>query len=93
MMATASLGRKDARLDIRMDTEQKDTITRAAAASGLSISQWALDRLMSSARSDLLEASTLHMTTQEFEAFARLLDEPQDSTFASFVTEDTPWGQ
>lgn len=54
-MATMAMGQKDARLDLRMNSEQKETIGRAAAASGMSVSQWALDRLMMSARSDLLD--------------------------------------
>ena len=43
-------GQRDARLDLRMNSEQKETIGRAAAASGMSVSQWALDRLMMYAR-------------------------------------------
>ena len=50
-MATVAMGQTDARLDLRMNSEQKETIGRAAAASGMSVSQWALDRLMMSARS------------------------------------------
>jgi hypothetical protein len=53
-MATMATGQRDARLDLRMSSDQKEAIVRAAAASGMSVSQWALDRLMMSARSDLL---------------------------------------
>lgn len=90
-MATIALGPKSARIDLRMNAEQKETIGRAAAASGMSVSQWALDRLMSSARSDLLEAQTLRMDAQAFDAFVRLLEEPQAPEFSSFVQEKTIW--
>lgn len=90
-MATRSLTLKDARLDLRMNAEQKETIARAAAASGMSVSQWALDRLMSSARSDLIDVQTLRMAAREFDTFARLLEEPQEPAFAAFISEKTPW--
>lgn len=90
-MATMSMNRKDARLDLRMNSEQKETIGRAAAASGMSVSQWALDRLMRSARSDLLDESALRMSSRAFDEFARALEEPQAEEFASFVSQETIW--
>ena len=90
-MATMAMGPRDARLDLRMNSEQKETIARAANASGMSISQWALDRLMSSARSDLLDASTLVMQERQFDEFVRLLEEPVSPVFESFVNEATIW--
>ena len=90
-MAAMTMGPRDARLDLRMNSEQKETIARAASASGMSISQWALDRLMSSARADLLDASTLVMRERQFDEFTRLLEEPASPVFESFVSEQTIW--
>lgn len=92
-MAAATMGTKTARLDLRMDPEQKETIGRAAAASGMTISQWSLDRLMASARADLLEASVVRMSARSFDAFARLLEEPQSAEFAAFAAGKTIWEQ
>ena len=90
-MATTALGRRDARIDLRLSSEQKETIGRAASASGMSISQWALDRLMSSARSDLREAQELRLSAQSFDEFARLLEEPATKRFTDFLLEKTIW--
>ncbi|MDO4808077.1 MAG: DUF1778 domain-containing protein [Coriobacteriales bacterium] len=90
-MATLAMGQKDARLDLRMNSEQKETIGRAAAASGMSVSQWALDRLMMSARSDLLDASTIRMSAKAFDEFARALEEPRTQEFEDFLGEGTIW--
>lgn len=76
-MATMAMGQRDARLDLRMSSDQKETIVRAAAASGMSVSQWALDRLMMSARSDLLDASTVRMSAKAFDEFLSVLEEPR----------------
>ena len=91
-MGTMVVSRKDARLDLRMNAEQKETMGRAAAVNGMSVSQWALDRLMLSARSDLLDASTIKLSAQAFDAFASALEEPQTDEFASFLGEETIWG-
>lgn len=90
-MATMAMGQKDARLDLRMNSEQKETIGRAAAASGMSVSQWALDRLMMSARSDLLDVSALRMSAQAFDEFSRALEEPRSKEFEDFLSEETIW--
>ena len=90
-MATATMGGKDARLDLRMNAEQKETIGRAAAASGMSVSQWSLDRLMASARADLLEEGAVRMSARAFDAFARLLDEPASPEFEAFAAGKTIW--
>lgn len=87
----AAMGPKDARLDLRMNSEQKDVIGRAAAASGMSVSQWALDRLMMSARTDLLDASTIRLSSEAFDEFARILEEPQSEGFKEFVSQETIW--
>jgi uncharacterized protein (DUF1778 family) len=85
------MDRKDARLDLRMDREQKDVIGKAAAARGMSVSQWAIDRLVSAAHADLLEDKAMRLSARAFDEFAALLEEPQDSTFEAFLAEKTIW--
>jgi uncharacterized protein (DUF1778 family) len=74
-----------------MSSDQKEAIVRAAAASGMSVSQWALDRLMMSARSDLLDASTVRMSAKAFDEFLSVLEEPRTQEFEDFLGEETIW--
>lgn len=90
-MATGTLGQKTNRIDIRMSDEQKRQIEEAASLSGLSVSQWSLGHLLSIAREEILRSNTISLTTESFDAFAALLDEPADPTFARFAEEKTIW--
>ena len=90
-MATMAMSQRDARLNLCMGSDQKKAIVRAAAASGMSVSQWALDRLMMSARSDLLDASTVRMSAKAFDEFLSVLEEPRTQEFEDFLGEETIW--
>lgn len=65
----------------------------AAAASGMAVSQWSIDRLTASARADLLDQSAVRMSARAFDAFARLLEEPASPEFEAFASEKTIWEQ
>ena len=90
-MATAVLDRKTSRIDLRMTDEQKRQIERAAALCGTSVSQWSIDRLLDSARTDIANARKTTLSDQAFDEFARLLDEPVDPAFEAFAKRKTPW--
>lgn len=87
----SELAHGESRLDLRMSSDQKKAIVRVAAASGMSVSQWALDRLMMSARSDLLDASTVRMSAKAFDEFLSVLEEPRAQEFEDFLGEETIW--
>ena len=90
-MTTATLVKKASRLDLRMTDEQKRQIEAAAAASGSSVSQWSLDRLLRSARREIAEQESTVLSAQAFDEFCRLLDGPADPVFARFAARKTIW--
>lgn len=90
-MATTTLGPKTSRIDIRMSDEQKRQIEEAAALNGLSVSQWSLGQLLASAREQIIASNVVHLSTEAFDEFARLLDEPVDPTFAALLSEEPAW--
>ncbi|MGI6032403.1 MAG: DUF1778 domain-containing protein [Coriobacteriales bacterium] len=82
---------KDARLDLRMTAEQKHQIETAAAINGLSVSQWSLDQLMNSARTQIEEQGIMKLAAESFSEFERLLEEPAPSEFEGFASGKTRW--
>ena len=90
-MSTATPERKTSRIDLRMTDEQKRQIESAAALCGTSVSQWSIDRLLDSARSDIARARTTALSSQAFDEFVRQLTEPVDPTFEAFAKRKSIW--
>lgn len=90
-MTTQLLEKKSSRLDLRMTDDQKRQIETAASINGVSVSQWSIARLMESARRDIADQASMRLSSEAFDEFARLLEEPANSTFASFSSESTRW--
>lgn len=91
-MGSVALG-KTSRMDIRMTADQRRQIERAAQLSGESISQWSLSTLIAHAQEVIAGSQAVAMTVESFDTFARLLDEPQDPTFATFAAGSTRWSE
>ncbi len=83
--------KKSSRLDLRMTDDQKRQIETAASINGVSVSQWSIARLMESARRDIADQAAMRLSAEAFDEFARLLEEPVNSAFASFSNESTRW--
>ena len=90
-MATAVAERKTSRLDLRLADGQKRQIEAAASNCGVSVSQWALDRLLYCASQDNARARQIELSAESFEAFVRLLEGPQDPTYSEFLSGSTRW--
>lgn len=90
-MSTTTLDKKDSRLDLRMTSEQKSLIERAAALSGMSVSQWSMNALVKCARSDIMEWNAVKLCEEDFEALLRVLDEPANAQFQAFASDKTRW--
>lgn len=90
-MPTATLERKTRRIDLRMTDEQKRQIESAAALCGTSVSQWSIDRLLDSARSDIAKARTTSLSSEAFDEFVHRLTEPIDPTFKAFAERKSIW--
>lgn len=92
-MATLNAPKKDARLDLRMTRDQKEELELAANLSGISMSQWALENLLSCARETISRSNHTIMAAEDFDAFVEALDKPMNPTLRSFTEQKTMWEQ
>lgn len=83
--------KKASRLDIRMTEEQRSQIDAAARINGMSVSQWSISRLMESARRDIAEQGLMRLSSESFDSFLALLEEPSSPGFEEFSAEATRW--
>ena len=67
---------KDARLDIRITPDQKDLVERAAAVSGLSLTNFVARCIEKAARRTLQDYEKMALTKRDSEAFVQALIRP-----------------
>jgi len=81
MATTALSNRKTSRLDMRLTPEQRKEIEYAAGLKGMSLTQWAVQSLLASARRDVEEETTTRLSMEAFDEFARALGQgmPQEA--------------
>ena len=92
-MATISASKKDARIDLRMTSEQKEEVELAASLSGISLSQWSLENLLASAREVIARSGHTVMSPGDFDAFTEALDRPLNPKLERFVSQRSVWEQ
>ena len=92
-MATSSASKKDARIDLRMTSEQKEEVELAASLSGISLSQWSLENLLASAREVIARSGHTVMSPEDFDAFTEALDRPLNPKLERFVSQRSVWEQ
>ena len=92
-MATISTSKKDARIDLRMTSEQKEEVELAASLSGISLSQWSLENLLASAREVIARSGHTVMSPEDFDAFTEALDRPLNPKLERFVSQRSVWEQ
>ena len=90
-MATISASKKDARIDLRMTSEQKEEVELAASLSGISLSQWSLENLLASAREVIARSGHTVMSPEDFDAFTEALDRPLNPKLERFVSQRSVW--
>ena len=71
-MTTAT--RNDARINVRISSELKQTIERAAAALGQSVSEFAISTVVREARQVLQDAQVTHLSNRDRDQFLKALD-------------------
>jgi uncharacterized protein (DUF1778 family) len=64
------------RIDIRVDEEKKNVISRAAELSGQTITQYVLGLVWPDAERRVTEDTRIRLSETDWEAFAARLDEP-----------------
>lgn len=92
-MATLTKQAKNSRFDMRMTADQRQEIERAAAIKGKSLTQWALDSLLSSARRDIEEETTTHLSQEQFEKLSAALSEPMPAATQALLQRTPIWDQ
>ena len=71
-----SASRRDTTMQIRIASEDKDLIRRAATQSGLDVSSFVLQHMRQVAEEVLAERMTFTMSDAQFDEFLERLDEP-----------------
>jgi uncharacterized protein (DUF1778 family) len=64
----------DARFELKMDAEEKDVVSRAAALMGITMAAFVRTAAKEKARELLDRESRITMTARDFDAFAKALD-------------------
>lgn len=82
---------RSSRLAVRMTPEQRSTIDKAATLKGTTITQWALDHLMSAARKDIEEETTIRLSARAFDEFKEALDRPMPQALRDLLNKDAQW--
>lgn len=89
-MAAVSM-QKRARLDMRMTEAQRREIEHAAAIKGMSLTQWALENLLSAARRDVSEESTTRLSIDAFDEFKNALDDGMTEEARRLLQREPVW--
>lgn len=92
-VTTIASNKKNARLDLRMTAEQKEEAKLAASLSGISLSQWSFENLLTSAREVIARSGHMVMVPADYDAFVEALDAPMNPTLKKFVSQKTMWEQ
>lgn len=66
-----------ARLEFRIAPELKDIVEKAAAALGLTVTDYSISRLVEMARSDLRQCESVTLTDRDRDAFLALLNQDE----------------
>lgn len=82
---------KDSRFDMRMTHDQRSVVERAAALQGKTLTQWALDHLLEAAQYDIERQTTTRLSVDEFDCFARAVDEPMPVQAQRLMDSTAVW--
>ena len=88
MATLAASQKKDARIDLRMTSAQKEEVELAASISGISVSQWVIENLLSCARDTIARNNHTVLAPEDFDAFVVA---PMNPTLKAFVSQKTIW--
>ena len=83
--------KKDARIDLRMTRSQKEELELAASMSGISMSQWVMENLLSCARETIAKSTRTVLDPERFDEFVAALDRPMNPRLEAFANEKTIW--
>ncbi len=73
---------KKSRIEIRVSSEEKKLLERAAAIKGLGLSAYMLSLTLASAREDLATYQKLSLSTKDWNIFVSALEDPDEPNTA-----------
>jgi len=82
---------RDARLDLRMTTDNRALISEAAQLNGTSLSDYVMSVVVRAARRDVLQARVLRLDPEAWDDFVAVLDAPDTETMAALRSRATRW--
>lgn len=82
---------RSSRLNMRLTSEQRQTIDMAASLKGSSITQWAIDHLVTDARRDIEEETVTRLPSKAFDEFLKALDKPMPQAARDLIDMDPDW--
>ena len=82
---------KDSRFDMRLTIEQRKEIERAASIQGKTLTQWALDSLLASARHDIEEETVTRLSAEAFDEFVAAVDSPMPQETIELLSRKPVW--
>jgi len=82
---------RDARLDLRMTSDNRALISEAAQLNGTSLTDYVMSVVVRAARADVLQARVLQLEPDAWEDFLAALDEPDTDAMAALRTRATRW--
>lgn len=89
-MATATI-EKRCRMDLRLTQPQRLSYERAAALKGQTLSQWSTSKLDEAARRDIEEATATALSSETFDSFCKMLDEPMPKAARDLLAREEIW--
>jgi uncharacterized protein (DUF1778 family) len=76
---------------MRLTPEQRQTIDMAASLKDSSITQWAIDHLVTDARRDIEEETVTRLPSKAFDEFLKALDKPMPQAARDLIDMDPDW--
>lgn len=76
---------------MRLTSDQRSEIERAAAIQGKSLTQWALDHLLEAARYDIEQETVTRLSAEAFDQFLTALESPMPDAARTLAAEKAVW--
>lgn len=86
-----AVAEKQYRIDIRLTQPQRMSYEKAASLRGQTLTQWATSHLDESARHDIDEATTTMLSSEAFDAFCEMLDQPMPKATQELLSRKPVW--
>jgi len=92
-MSVITEERRDARLDLRMSSENRALINEAAELNGTSLTDYVMSVVVRAARSDVLQARVLQLNPNAWDDFLAALSEPDSPAATALRSRATRWDE